>query len=887
MKKFNLSQRVACLVILCLPFVDGNNSIKEKYFQFRPGRIKTRLKKNDRGCITGNDIESSKLLKYSSSRYQSRTQYGWNMGYRGGKVKSNEENKAILNAASIHDEDAQPHLSSKNSLWPPWPFSILQGKDKHKNNQSTFLSDGFQYQTEPSLFLIYVRERAKLGIRQLQQCKSLASYFIFWLKNVTFPKTISWLLIDLILFNDNLVFTVFSDASFHLPPAGPVLLPLAIIPIKQNSNLPDAVTDTISSSSLSISSLFSASPRLYIAKTARRLSLASLSVAVLSWAHYEVRKNKRLVPLPLPMITTTEQYDDSNNAGSNSNVGNFEKIALPPFLPERVPPPSPLLKELVRNKNSDNEDDKSISIPSKSSSRTNQEKNHDESYTDNESGNDYMSWSKNTLHLPKLRKQLLQLYDTASKNAHVPLTLSSTIKKWQCIRSERRRTSEERKRNAIFQELVEYQSIKKKAKLNLNRGRNNHNVSHSSNNKITKNNHSELFPLGYALVTGASRGLGRALAVELARWEIPLILIARDGKKLNELADDIEACYGVKCCIIEADLSKDGVADKIYQATTDAGMHVDILVNNAGVCHYGEMVDSTENDIDRVLQLNAISVAKLSHLYGKDMKNNRRGRILFVSSIVGALPSGPGVATYAATKAFEKSLALSMGKELETYGVGVTCLMPGAIKDTSFAKESKSNDAICWKIPFYCKTAPEVASKGIHAMLSGDAEVVNGWQNRLLVRVAQPILPQRLTSMIVETSFKPLRSLMSFKPQFQENEPYQGAHEEIDSRSDRLISKERLSKTQSSLKTPLRTIKLKEEENINNINIEPIDDIKAEIVDDITKGETETETETDTEVNLDPIQEENISNLNEENETEIKDDIEKSLQEYQQKNTKE
>jgi hypothetical protein len=84
--------------------------------------------------------------------------------------------------------------------------------------------------------------------------------------------------------------------------------------------------------------------------------------------------------------------------------------------------------------------------------------------------------------------------------------------------------------------------------------------------------------LGYAVVTGASRGIGRAIAVELSRWEIPLVLVARDIDRLTALAFDIEACYGVDCCVLQADLAKPGVAAGVYQSIKEAGLPVDILV---------------------------------------------------------------------------------------------------------------------------------------------------------------------------------------------------------------------------------------------------------------------------------------------------------------------
>jgi short-subunit dehydrogenase len=264
-------------------------------------------------------------------------------------------------------------------------------------------------------------------------------------------------------------------------------------------------------------------------------------------------------------------------------------------------------------------------------------------------------------------------------------------------------------------------------------------------------------PLGYALVTGASRGIGRAIAVELARWEIPLIIVARDVKRLTDLATEIETCYGVKCCVLQADLSEPGAAERVWASTKDAGLKVDILVNNAGVCSSGLSVDMPNSNVQQMLQINAISVAMLNHLYGRDMKDQGRGRILVVSSVVGSVEAGPNVACYAATKAFERSLAMSMGKELEQYSVGVSCLMPGAVQDTSFRSRSEVDEALCWKLPFYSRTAPLVAHQGVVAMLNGDVQVVPGWQNRAFLKVCKPILPQRLTTIIVQMAWSPFQ----------------------------------------------------------------------------------------------------------------------------------
>jgi len=277
-------------------------------------------------------------------------------------------------------------------------------------------------------------------------------------------------------------------------------------------------------------------------------------------------------------------------------------------------------------------------------------------------------------------------------------------------------------------------------------------------NPLSKSTDISLSSLGYAFVTGASRGIGRAFAVELARYEIPLILVARDETTLKALALDIQTAYGVPCVIIKADLSEKGTAKRIYETTKEAGLKVDILINNAGVCTSKDIVQVDEGDIERMMDVNVRSTTILSQLYAKEMKNARRGRILFVSSMVGAMPSGPGVATYAATKAYEKSLAQSMGRELEKYGVGVTCLMPGAVEDTSFAARSDAQDAICFKVPLYPLKPQQIASTGVRSLLySGDGEVIPGWPNRFFLKILMPILPPRLTSSIVALAWSPVR----------------------------------------------------------------------------------------------------------------------------------
>lgn len=426
----------------------------------------------------------------------------------------------------------------------------------------------------------------------------------------------------------------------------------------------------------------------------RSLVLASLGVAILSWSNAEVNRYRRMTTLPLP-----GQYQD------------IYRAILPHFLPEEVPDVD---TEILRDMEKQVEDVPSPKVEDREAEGLS----------------------------PRLRRHLQNIYQVAERK---PRTLRTTFREWKRMRELRRLEEAKVRRASIMDELVALQALKKKA-LGRSKGRSTTNDTGDDSSENT---------LGYALVTGASRGIGRAIAVELARWEIPLILVARDVAKLTNLANDIELCYGVKCFVLPADLSEPDAAERIHKTTKQAGLDVDLLVSNAGVCSAGLSVDIPNSEIHKMMQINAVSVAMLNQLYGRDMKEKRRGRILVVSSIVGSVPSGPTVACYAATKAFERSLAMSMGKEMEPYGVGVTCLLPGAVRDTAFKSSSEVDEALCWKLPFYARPAPQVAHLGVVGMLEGSVQVVPGWQNRAFLKVFKPILPQRLLTMAVQMAWSP------------------------------------------------------------------------------------------------------------------------------------
>lgn len=428
----------------------------------------------------------------------------------------------------------------------------------------------------------------------------------------------------------------------------------------------------------------------------RLAAFTGIGFAIVSWAHSDWHRKRSLTPLPLV-------YRDIHAA------------ILPPYLPEELP-------TILSLSTASSSFYRMLSIPRirRAFLRKHGEQhiNNEEEEEDEEDGNIAI--------LPDL--------DASQRG---PISISTRFLKWTRMREERRKVRHNSYRKEIYDQLVALQEIRKRVMPRWS----------FSENKM-----------GFALVTGASRGIGRAIAVELARWEIPLILLARDFERLVALANDLEACYGVQCCVLQADLSKPYVAESVFNTTQQAGLTVDILVNNAGFSSQGIAMDQPAEEAHQMLLLNTVSASMLTHLYGREMKRRRRGRILMVSSVAGSVAGIPTVALYSATKAFQNSLAVGLAKEMERSGVGVTCVMPGAVRDTDFRSRSKSGEALCWKIPFYTKKPSEIAEMSVQAMLRGDLELMPGWQNRIFVKVLKPILPQRLHNLLAEIAWNPLSS---------------------------------------------------------------------------------------------------------------------------------
>ena len=251
----------------------------------------------------------------------------------------------------------------------------------------------------------------------------------------------------------------------------------------------------------------------------------------------------------------------------------------------------------------------------------------------------------------------------------------------------------------------------------------------------------------WALVTGASAGIGVALAEELARGGSKLLLTARRRDRLDMLAERLASTYKVQTEVFAADLAAPSAPGKVFAFTQERGMEVDLLVNNAGFGQYGEFPGVQERRLLDMVQVNCAAVVHLTHLFLPGMVARRRGDILILASTA-SFQGVPYLSTYAATKAFDLLLAEGLAEEMKPYGIHVCALCPGTTE--SEFHHSAGLDQFVRK----GETAEKVAHTGLRALAAGKSYVISGLGNYLGAQ-GERIVPRRLVTRIAASLFRP------------------------------------------------------------------------------------------------------------------------------------
>lgn len=232
----------------------------------------------------------------------------------------------------------------------------------------------------------------------------------------------------------------------------------------------------------------------------------------------------------------------------------------------------------------------------------------------------------------------------------------------------------------------------------------------------------------FVLVTGASSGIGAALAVEFAAAGYDLLLAARRLDKLTALATALREAHGVEAEAIAADLSSAAGVDALVRAIGARGRPVDVLVNNAGFGHNGSIAEIDPERQRHMLRLNVEALAGLTRALVPGMVERGRGGVLNVASTAAFQP-GPFFGTYAATKAFVLSFSEALSEELRGSGVQVSCLCPGATA-TEFAAEAEMENSPVFTM-FPVSDAASVARAAVRGYQRGKVLIVPGLSNRL------------------------------------------------------------------------------------------------------------------------------------------------------------
>jgi len=252
----------------------------------------------------------------------------------------------------------------------------------------------------------------------------------------------------------------------------------------------------------------------------------------------------------------------------------------------------------------------------------------------------------------------------------------------------------------------------------------------------------------FALVTGASKGIGKCFAMELAKRGYNLVLVARSASLLENLKSTIENDFKVEVYWLDLDLSELNAPKKLLEFCQNHKIPVSILINNAG---YGLFGDFQESDLDKemnMLDLNIGSLVRLSHLFIPELKKNEKAYILNIASTA-AYQTVPQLNAYSASKAFVLSFSRGLSFELKNTSISVTCLSPGSTKTDFMERAEMKNPKILATAEKLGMNPEDVAKIGLDAMFKGIPEIIPGlinWVGAFLTRLIPKILTEKIAA---------------------------------------------------------------------------------------------------------------------------------------------
>ena len=251
----------------------------------------------------------------------------------------------------------------------------------------------------------------------------------------------------------------------------------------------------------------------------------------------------------------------------------------------------------------------------------------------------------------------------------------------------------------------------------------------------------------YALVTGASSGIGWHISMELAARGYSIIGVSNQPGKLAELKSLVQQNYESDCLTLDVDLAEPGAANAVYNFCLAQNIAPEVLVNNAGVLLMGELISREQSKLEQILYLHINTLSELCYLFAKQMKTEGCGYILNVSSISAVMPF-PVISVYGPSKAYVRAFTRGLRVELAEYNINVCCLIPGAT-DTPL-NESLSKNAESMFKPAIMMKPETVAKRAVRGLFKNRVEIVPGILNKVTL-VIIPLIPTWLVRKLYQS----------------------------------------------------------------------------------------------------------------------------------------
>ncbi|MET0617607.1 MAG: SDR family oxidoreductase [Luteibacter sp.] len=246
---------------------------------------------------------------------------------------------------------------------------------------------------------------------------------------------------------------------------------------------------------------------------------------------------------------------------------------------------------------------------------------------------------------------------------------------------------------------------------------------------------------GWALITGASSGLGRDFVMALAEQGWNVVLTARRAEPMERLADEVRSRHKVQAHVEALDLAAEGAAAQLKSRLDARDIAIGTLVNNAGHGLTSEFLDAPVEGINAMLRLNVVGLTEVTHVFANDMARRGGGKVMLVASVAAFQPC-PRFAAYAATKAYVLSLGEALHTEFKARNVVVTVLSPGVTDTGFFDAAGEPPNAMMKRMMMKPR---EVVDVGLAAMAAGRSGVVAGRANRVMVLLSRLFPRQQLS----------------------------------------------------------------------------------------------------------------------------------------------